>query len=145
MAKTKEQSRGMVLFIVLAVFFVVIVIANFTMGFISSQARLTHHSVSRIQAEYAAKAGMLYAYDKLRSGAWVVNAVTPSLDHYLCRAATGCPGVASERTLDASLPSSLKYVYINVAVTGWGGCSPPSGSGSKACITARAEYAGTMN
>lgn len=135
----------MVLFIVLAFFLVVMLIANLTMRFISSQSRLTHHSVSRIQAEYAAKAALLYAYDMLRRGTWVVTAAQPSRTYYLCRSASGCPGVASQQILDPSFPLSIHHVYINVTRADGVTCIPPAGSGSTACITARAEYAGSMD
>lgn len=41
---------------------------------ISNQSRLTHHQVTRIQAQYAAKAGMILAFDKLRKGIWSQHA-----------------------------------------------------------------------
>jgi len=56
----------MVLFIVIGVVLVVGILAVVILRIITSHARLTHHQVTRVQAMYAAKAGMLYALDKLR-------------------------------------------------------------------------------
>jgi len=55
---------------VMGILLVVVVLANVILAIISSQARLTHHQVSRIQAYYAAQAGMNYALDQLRTGDW---------------------------------------------------------------------------
>ena len=60
----------MALVLVLAVLFFVIVVANIVLILFSSQARLSHHQVSRIQAYYAGMAGINYAFEQLRIGNW---------------------------------------------------------------------------
>lgn len=56
------------------VILVVILLATVILRIISSQARLTHHQLSRIKAYYAAKAGMNLALDNLRTGTWTQHA-----------------------------------------------------------------------
>ena len=74
------------LFIVLGVIMVLALLSTVIMRVVSNQSRLTHHQVSRIQAMYAAKAGVLYALDKLRrnddptcvaAGGWTMKSSGP--------------------------------------------------------------------
>lgn len=78
----KSKEKGVVLFIVLATLMIVIVLANAMLNIMSSQSRLTHHQVSRIQAYYAAQAGMNLAIERLRTGTW------GSGEYSLCK--SGC-------------------------------------------------------
>ncbi len=55
---------------VLATIVVVVLLASAILTMTLSQSRLTHHQASRIQAYYAAQAGMVYAYERLRQGLW---------------------------------------------------------------------------
>ncbi|MFA6358141.1 MAG: hypothetical protein WCY09_05695 [Candidatus Omnitrophota bacterium] len=64
------NKKGMILFIVVAVIIVVSTLAMVILRTVSNQARLSHHQVSRIQAQYAARAGMIYAFEQLRTGTW---------------------------------------------------------------------------
>lgn len=143
MADTKK--RGVVLFIVLAALMVVIVLANIILSIMSSQSRLTHHEVSRIQAYYASFAGMNLAYDGLRTGNWTMPAVGTSYDTYLCRAATSNANCASTPvapapavTIDANIPEVIEMVRIRVAERTVAGCNEPAGS--QVCINATATY-----
>ncbi len=69
-----EGSRkGVVLFIVLGVIIIVTTLSTVILRIILNQSRLIHHQVSRVQAQYAAKAGMVYAMEKLRTGDWVAG------------------------------------------------------------------------
>ena len=63
-----NNDKGIILLMVLLVIFVVVALANVILMQITSQSRLTHHQVSRIQAYYAAQAGMNYALENLRNG-----------------------------------------------------------------------------
>ncbi|MDP2927551.1 MAG: hypothetical protein Q8N80_01970 [Candidatus Omnitrophota bacterium] len=45
---------------------VVVILSTIILRIVASHSRLTHHQVSRIPAQYAAKAGVIYALDKLR-------------------------------------------------------------------------------
>lgn len=61
-----RDERGVVLFIVMGIILLVMILSTLILGIVTNHARLTHHQVSRIQAQYAAKAGVIYALDKLR-------------------------------------------------------------------------------
>ena len=63
-----RNKRGMILPIVIWVILAVVVLSTVTLRIISNQTRLTHHQVSRIQALYVAKAGMVWALEMLRTG-----------------------------------------------------------------------------
>jgi len=65
---SKRKSAALVL--VLFVLFSVLVVAHIALIFFSSQSRLSHHQVSRIQAYYAGMAGINYAFEQLRIGSW---------------------------------------------------------------------------
>lgn len=136
MNKFKTKERGIVLFVVLATILVVILLANVILSIISSQSRLTHHQVSRIQAYYAAQAGINYAYEMLRKGTWATpsSSSDPVQEYTLCN---GCTG--ANKIDEPSLPSSVKEVKITVYPKGNSSCQNPP-SGVPACITAKADY-----
>ncbi len=73
MAKARIKEKAIALFIVLATILVIIALANAILTIILSQSRLTHHQVSRIQAYYAAMAGINFALEQLRTGAWTFS------------------------------------------------------------------------
>lgn len=58
---------------VLGTILVVVILINIVLSIISSQARLTHHQVSRIQAYYAGQAALNLAFEKLRTGDWEIG------------------------------------------------------------------------
>jgi len=64
----KISRKGVALFIVLGTIIIVLTFATVILSIIASQARLTHHQVSRIQAYYAGMAGVNYATEMLRLG-----------------------------------------------------------------------------
>jgi hypothetical protein len=76
-ARQVRNKQGIVLFIVLGTIFIVIILGNIILSIILSQSRLTHHQISRIQAYYAAQAGINYALEMLRitptKGGWSVG------------------------------------------------------------------------
>lgn len=98
MPKIRTNKKGVALFMVLGTLLVVIILANIILNFILSQSRFTHHQVSRIQAYYAAQAGMVYALEQLRTGAWrfPVNCSNPA----------GCP------VSDTDFPPVIKEVKV---------------------------------
>lgn len=61
-----RKRKGVVLFAVLGTILVVVFLTNVILTIIGSHSRLTHHQISRIQAYYAAWAGINFAYEKLR-------------------------------------------------------------------------------
>ena len=69
------NKKGVTLLLILALILAVIVLANIALVLISSQARFTHHQVSRIRAYYAAQAGINYTLERLRVGDWVPDSV----------------------------------------------------------------------
>jgi Tfp pilus assembly protein PilX len=100
-------KKGIALFLVLFVVLIVVVLANVVLGFISIQSRLTHHQVSRIQAYYAAQAGVNYALEMLRLGTW-------------------SPGNSYNLPADADFPHTIQSVSITIDSnpTGPGGTYP---------------------
>ena len=100
-----HNNRGIMLFIVLGVIMVLALLSTVIMRVVSNQSRLTHHQVSRIQAMYAAKAGVIYALDKLRRNdvGWTSN-----LQFLKTMCQSGCD------VNDLSLPPSIQRVDITV-------------------------------
>jgi Tfp pilus assembly protein PilX len=95
------NKRGVVLFIVLGTLLVVTSLATVILSLILSHARLTYHQTSRVQAYYAALAGMNLARENLRTGTWATGSYT------LCK--SGCT------VNDSDIPYS---VAINIAAPG---------------------------
>jgi len=122
--------------VVLATLSVVVILANVVLSIISSQSRLTQHQVGRIQAYYAALAGMNYAYEMLRRG--------PAAGGWI---ATSCPGLGCTLTLldpqfAATFPPSILDVRIILIPVDEPGCNAatPVPPGITACIRSTATY-----
>ena len=118
----KRNKRGVILFIVIGVIIVSAMLAVVILRIISNQSRLTHHQLSRIQAQYAAKAGVLFALDKLRlndtANGW--NSVG-TINKKICKSLTsdlGCnlAGVI----IDSDLPNTIRAIDIAVEAPGSG-------------------------
>lgn len=144
-----RDKRGMILFIVIGVVMVVVVLSTVVLTIVANHSRLTHHMVSRVQAQYAAKAGMVYALEKLRlgrsAGGWA----------YVSAANNDCPDAAP-----CSIPGDLGYATpvlagfppavtsIKVIFCPAGGrcgtasnnCIPPRGYGHNFCVNSTAEF-----
>jgi len=124
---------------VLGTLLVAVILANVILTIISSQSRLTHHQVSRIQAHYAAMAGVNYALEMLRIND--PNWLIPSSPHNLCN---GCAAPADIN--EPNLPASVTNVAIRVIAPGAGtpGCDttavPSVPAGVTACVQATATY-----
>lgn len=101
MISDARSKKGAMLFIVLATLLVVATLANGIMTFVLSHYRQTHHQVTRIQAYYAAMAGMVLAMDNLRSGSWTTGS------YQLCK--SGC---AAPNKTDSDIPYN---VTINIS------------------------------
>lgn len=131
-------QRGIALLIVLATFLVIIFLSNIILGNVTSHSRLTHHQVSRIQAYYAAQAGMNLAMENLRTGSWPA----PNASSFYIQNLT-----------DAQFPASIRSVNIAVAnrsatatvggnpVPGCNPCNPPAGV--NVCICTVVNYTAT--
>lgn len=80
-----RNNKGAILFIVIGIILVVGALSTVILGIVSNHSRLIHHQVSRIQALYAAKAGMVWALEMLRTGVksypgdCTVDAVNPCI------------------------------------------------------------------
>jgi hypothetical protein len=142
-------KRGMILFIVIGVVMVVVVLATVVLTIIANQSRLTHHMVSRVQAHYAAKAGIVYALEKLRlgrsNGGWAyISAVDND-----CPNATPCsiPGDLGYATpVLAGFPPSIKSIKVIFCPAGIkcdkasNNCIPPRGYGHNFCINSTVDF-----
>lgn len=100
-----NTNKGVVLFIVLSIILVVVALANVILVLIASQSRLTQHQVGRIQASYAAQAGMNYAIEMLRTGGWSPPTTTP-ITYTMCR--SGC------NVTENSFP---QFLQVNITVS----------------------------
>jgi len=123
------DKRGIILSIVIGIIVVVVVLSTIILGVVVNQARLTHHQVSRIQALYAAKAGVIYALDKLRRN-----------DDAACWPDTGSytrimrrSGPAACVIIEPTLPSSILQVNITVGL-------PASGVSGTRRVSSQAVY-----
>mgnify|MGYP003392495733 CR=1 FL=1 len=108
----KDNQRGIILFIVLGVTMLVVALVFVTLRIISNQSRLTHHQVSRIQSQYAAKAGVIYALDKLRRNDDLSWPASGQYTKIMCR--SGCD------INEPNLPNSIQEVDITVYDLGSG-------------------------
>lgn len=107
------NRKGAILFIVVGIIMVVAVLAAALLRTISNQSRLTHHQVTRIQAQYAAKAGMVLVFDKLRRGDWVQDPV--NINYYCING--DVDGVAClETIIDINPITGLPYIPYNVQI-----------------------------
>lgn len=131
MLKALFSKKGALLLVVTVTIIIVIMLGNIIMNIMLSQGRLTTHQFSRIQAYYAAMAGINWAYMNLRNGNWAIPA------------AGACP--ASVSLSDAAFPPSINSVTIQLAGLGAGSpcpaCLPPAGI--PVCISATVDYAYT--
>ncbi|MCX5694509.1 MAG: hypothetical protein NT014_05250 [Candidatus Omnitrophica bacterium] len=103
------DKKGAILFIVIGIIMVVVIMSTITLRVVANHSRLTHHQVSRIQAMYAAKAGVLYALDALRRNDATAVA---------CLEASGIimrsSGAASCVVVEPGLPSSISQIEITM-------------------------------
>lgn len=131
MYKARIQERGVILFIVLATIFVVILLGTVVVGIISSQSRLTRHKVSRIQAYYAALAGINCAIEMIRQGNadWIPS---PDTGTYT-RTRILCNGCVPPDINEPDLPRSIQNVTIIIG-------APGSGINGTRSINATATY-----
>jgi len=126
------SKKGVILFIVIGVIMVVAILSTAFLRIMSNHSRLTHHQVSRIQAYYAAKAGMVFALEKLRTGVWTYSPVNS------CPVATPCS------ISETGFPSSVLSVQVvfcpggSRRTTFSSYCVPPSGYNF--CVDSTADF-----
>jgi len=127
---SKLNNKGVALFMVLGTMLIVIVLAGIILSIISSQSRLTHHQVSRIQAYYTAQAGMVYAFERLRTGTWRAG-----VD---CAAPTGCS------LQDDAFPPAIENKTINITLIPFGQPGCETSPGNTDCVKIKTTYTYTQ-
>jgi Tfp pilus assembly protein PilX len=138
MVDPKRRQKGIVLVLVLATILIVVLLGIAILNIISSQSRLTHHQLSRIQAYYANKAVINYAFEQLRTGAWVpgtnCTAVSP------CVATQATPNFGLNLAAGGDfLPPSITSVSLTITPAGTSTCP----AGNCDCVNATATYTHT--
>ena len=128
-----KTNRGVVLFMVLSTILIVVALANIILVLITSQFRLTHHQVSRIQAYYAAQAGMNYALEMLRDGTW--NSAS-------CPSPTSCLLSVLDPDFRDTFPHTISDVSIIIKPAQDTNENQPcyKPPGNSACVSATANY-----
>jgi Tfp pilus assembly protein PilX len=114
------NKKGVALYFVLAILLVVVILANIVLNFVSSQQRLTTHQVKRVQAYYAAQAGVNYALEQLRlnNATYATNAGgTFRICGSAYKAINGtttaiCNGAGN--ITETSFPPSINYIDIYI-------------------------------
>lgn len=129
----KRGTKGAALFVVLAMLLVLVIMTNVIMTLMLNQSHLGYHQTSRIQAYYAAQAGMNYALEQLRTGAWPPPAANGVVQHRLCN---GC--TAAGEINEPTLPAPIQDVIIRISGNAVAGCTPPTGS--TVCISVTTTY-----
>lgn len=123
----RDSKKGAILFVVLGTIIVVATLSTVILRIMLTQTRLTHHQVSRIQAQYAAKAGVTYALEMLRINDpdW-----SSSVEYTRIMRRTGS---VSPDINEPDLPASIDRVEITVY-------SPGTGPSSTRKVSAKAVY-----
>ena len=132
-----RDKKGIVLFIVIGIIMVVVVLSIVILRMIANQSRLTNHQVTRIQAQYAAKAGMVYALEMLRTGAWVYS-VSPPVN--TCPNPGGCVVVDPDFT-SSILNRQFRVIFCpsgTICSLAANYCTPPAGYGF--CINSSVDF-----
>jgi Tfp pilus assembly protein PilX len=147
-----NSKRGFALFVVLGTLILGVVLGNVIMSLILNHARLTQHQTGRIQAYYAALAGVNVAIENLRTGVWTY---TPNS----C-ADPGATGTSACLVTDASFNAPNSPIVGYTDGTGaWhpsveivfcpsgsnckgspSACTPPPNSNIQFCIDSTAHY-----
>lgn len=117
--------------VVLGIILVAVFLANVVLNIIGSHPRLTHHQISRIQAYYAAWAGISYAYDRITAGdaSWPVPAPTGSYTRTI-----------TDNDPATGFPRQIVNQQVVVVVQGRNLCPSPVPTGVNACINATVNY-----
>jgi hypothetical protein len=126
------------MFIVIAIVIEIAVLSTVILRVITSHATLTHHQVSRIQAQYAAKAGMVYALEMLRkgtaAGGWAYSPIN------------SCPDPGGCLVADPSFPTPIVSKQVRVIFCPAGvtcqftssPCNPPASYNF--CVNSTADF-----
>jgi len=120
MFEFKTNSKGIALYMVLAVLLIVVIFGSIILNLIHNQSRLTHHQIKRIQAYYAAQAGITYALEAIRLNDYNWTATLNPITRIMCRNVTGvspCTAVnlTPPNLTEPDLPLSINYVEIIIS------------------------------
>lgn len=112
---SRLNKKGIALFIVLGTLLLIVVLANIILAIILSHSRLTHHQVSRIQAQYASMAGINYALEMLRlnSAPW-----TTAGTYNICNSNPSCNAPAPSGGCTANepnLPCAVSFIAVTIS------------------------------
>lgn len=138
--RPRNHKSGIALFMVLATIFVILLLGEITLRFIGSQNRFSHEKINRAQAYYAATAGMNYALEMVRTGAWTFVPNT-------CTNAAPCvvPTIVSEFPVSILMPIRVIFCPSGSICTGPLGTASPFSCQSPAaginfCINTTVTY-----
>lgn len=114
-----RHNRGMALYLVLGILFLTIMVAQIFFSVVLNQAALSYHQISRTQAFYAAKLGMIYAIDRLSNGSDAQWKDSNTFTRYICHDSSTAPctdAVAGplNYTTENALPASISFIKITV-------------------------------
>ncbi|MFA5155979.1 MAG: pilus assembly PilX N-terminal domain-containing protein [Candidatus Omnitrophota bacterium] len=124
---SENRPKGAALYLVIGTLIIVLILARVILAIILNQATISRHHTTRIQAYYAAQAGMNYALEQLRTGAWYYN---DAVDNSCPNATSGCD--IDESTFPPSiLPFSGADKQFKVVFCPGGIKCPPS---DKVCV-----------
>jgi Tfp pilus assembly protein PilX len=148
MLSYKISRKGVALFMVLATILIVVVLANVVLTIISNHSRLTRHEVGRIQAYYAAQAGLVYTMEQIRNGTWPFSGAA---ERYYCFEDSGgtaqcVDAVIPDDTIDydqAVTRSSAYKIQIEVCRDSGGPASclpPPTTPSGTRRLNAKVDY-----
>ncbi|MFH0791140.1 MAG: hypothetical protein V2A64_05860, partial [Candidatus Omnitrophota bacterium] len=116
------EKKGVALFLVLAILFGVILLSGVVLNLITSQSKLTDHQVKRMQAYYAAQAGINYGFEQLRlnNPNWLTDTAT-SRTFRICGSVYGAANSAECTTggnvgniTDDTFPPIINFVSITI-------------------------------
>jgi len=117
---TIADRRGIALYLVLAVILVVVILSGVILNLLSSQSQLTYKQTRRIQAFYAAQAGIRLAIANLQADSpnWATGTGN-TFTRVICRKDTGvlpctAANLVTPNMTDPDFPSSINYVQITV-------------------------------
>ncbi len=114
------NKKGVALYFVLGILLVVVLLANIILNFVSSQRRLTTHQVKRVQAYYAAQAGVNYALEQLRlnNNTWNADTRLTGGSFRICGSvynSTDSLNCTGNNITEESFPRSVNYVEIYIS------------------------------
>jgi Tfp pilus assembly protein PilX len=114
------NKRGIALYLVLAVLLVVSILSNVLLNLISTQSKLTAKQTRRIQAFYAAQAGIRLAVANLQANDpnWATGTGN-TFTRVICRQATTvfpctAANLVSPNMTDAEFPTSINFIQVTV-------------------------------